>query len=174
MNIGGIGLFIREATEKDAECILYIRKSIISQNEFFLVTSEEFHVDIEMQKQRTITNSQQGGVTFVAEDGERIVGFLVFTRNSMKRLNHTGSFGIGILDNYRNQGAGTKMLLQLIDWAKTQDGIEKICLGVISTNERAIKVYGKIGFKEEGREKQQIKFENGQYADNIIMALHLQ
>ncbi|MFD0770102.1 GNAT family N-acetyltransferase [Bacillus sp. CGMCC 1.60114] len=85
-------MFIREATEKDAEGILYTRKSIISQNEFFLVTSEEFHVDIEMQKKKTITNSQQGGVIFVAEDGERIVGFLVFTRNSMKRLNHTGSF----------------------------------------------------------------------------------
>ncbi|MEI4828758.1 GNAT family protein [Bacillus sp. FJAT-53711] len=166
-------MFIREATEKDAEGILYIRKSIISQNEFFLVTSEEFHVDIEMQRKKIITNSQQGGVTFVAEDGERIVGFLVFTRNSMKRLNHTGSFGIGILDNYRNQGIGTKMLLQLIDWSKTQDGIEKICLGVLSTNERAINVYEKIGFKEEGREKRQIKFKNGQYADNVMMALYL-
>ncbi|MGG0277769.1 GNAT family N-acetyltransferase [Bacillus rhizoplanae] len=166
-------MFIREATEKDAEGILFIRKSIISQKEFFIPTSEEFHVDTEMQQKKTITNSQQGGVTFVAEDSGRIVGFLTFNRNTMKRLNHTGSFGMGIFDDYRNQGVGTKMLLQLVDWAKTQDGIEKICLGVLSTNKRAIKVYEKIGFKEEGREKKHIKFENGQYADNIIMALHL-
>jgi len=166
-------LFIREAAESDAAEILYLRKSIISQNEFFIPTSEEFHVDIETQRKKTITISQQGGITFVAEDGGRIVGFLVFTRNSMKRLNHTGSFGMGILEGYRNQGVGTKLLSQLIDWAKTQKGIEKICLGVFSTNERAIKLYEKIGFKEEGREKRQIKFEDGRYADNVLMALYL-
>lgn len=166
-------LHIREAKGSDAAEILYIRKSIISQNEFFISTSEEFHVDVEAQKKKTITNSQQGGVTFVAEDSKRIVGFLVFTRNSMKRLNHTGSFGMGILGGYRNQGVGTKLLLQLIDWAKIQEGIEKICLGVLSTNERAIKVYEKLGFKEEGREKRQIKFEDGRYADNVLMALYL-
>ncbi|MGG2014695.1 N-acetyltransferase family protein [Bacillus sp. S10(2024)] len=167
-------LRIREATESDAVEILYIRKSIISQNKFFIPTSEEFHVDVEAQKKKTITNSQQGGVTFVAEDGRRIVGFLVFTRNSMKRLNHTGSFGMGILEDYRNRGVGTKLLSQLIDWTKTQEGLEKICLGVFSTNERAINVYEKIGFKEEGREKGQIKFEDGGYADNVRMALCLQ
>lgn len=166
-------MFIREATESDAAEILCIRRSIISQNDFFIPTSEEFHVDIEAQREKTITNSQQGGVTFVAEDGGRIVGFLVFTRNSMKRLNHTGLFGMGILEDYRNQGVGTKLLSQLIGWAKTQEGIEKICLGVFSTNERAIKVYEKFGFKEEGREKRQIKFEDGRYADNVLMALYL-
>ncbi|HDX9590997.1 TPA: GNAT family N-acetyltransferase [Bacillus pseudomycoides] len=166
-------MFIREATESDAAEILCIRRSIISQNDFFIPTSEEFHVDIEAQREKTITNSQQGDVTFVAEDGGRIVGFLVFTRNSMKRLNHTGLFGMGILEDYRNQGVGTKLLSQLIGWAKTQEGIEKICLGVFSTNERAIKVYEKFGFKEEGREKRQIKFEDGRYADNVLMALYL-
>lgn len=166
-------LHIREATESDAAEILSIRKSIISQNEFFIPTSEEFYIDIESQRKKTITISQRGGVTFVAEDDERIVGFLVFTRNSMKRLNHTGLFGMGILEGYRNQGVGTKLLSQLIDWAKTQEGIEKICLGVFSANERAIKVYEKIGFKIEGREKRQIKFEDGRYADNVLMALYL-
>ncbi|PEA53320.1 GNAT family N-acetyltransferase [Bacillus pseudomycoides] len=167
-------MFIREATESDAAEILCIRKSIISQNEFFIPTSEEFHVDIETQREKTITNSKQGGVTFVAEDGGRIVGFLVFTRNSLKRLNHTGLFGMGILEDYSNQGVGTKLLSQLIGWAKTQEGLDKICLGVFSTNERAIKVYEKIGFKEEGREKRQIKFADGRYADNVLMALYLQ
>ncbi|HDX9578465.1 TPA: GNAT family N-acetyltransferase [Bacillus pseudomycoides] len=166
-------LRIREATENDVAEILYIRKGIISQNEFFISTSEEFHVDVEAQKNKTLTNSRQGGVTFVAEDDEQIVGFLVFKRNLMKRLNHTGSFGMGILEDYRNQGVGTKLLPQLIDWAKTQEGIEKICLGVFSTNERAIKVYEKIGFKEEGRERGQIKFEDGRYADNVLMALDI-
>ena len=166
-------MFIREATESDAAEILSIRKSIISQNEFFIPISEEFHVDVETQRKKTITNSQQGGVTFVAEDGGRIVGFLVFTRNSMKRLNHTGLFGMGILEDYCNQGVGTKLLSQLIHWAKIQEGIEKICLGVFSTNERAIKVYEKIGFKEEGREKRQFKFEDGRYADNVLMALYI-
>lgn len=167
-------MLIREATETDAEGILVIRKSTISEQNYFISTNEEFHVDVEMQRRKILQNKRDGGLTLVAENNGEIIAFLTFKRNPMKRLNHTGSFGMGIVENYRNQGLGSKMLLHLIDWAKKQNGIEKICLGVLSTNERAIAMYKKFGFKEEGREVRQIKFENGQYVDDIIMGLFIQ
>lgn len=164
-------MLIRIANEKDAEGIFAVRKKTVSEQNYFVTITEEFKVDIESQKAKIFQNKQNGGLNLVADDSGRIVGFLTFKRNPLKRLNHTGSFGMGILEDYRNQGIGYKMLRNLIIWAKKQNGLEKICLGVLSTNERAIATYKKAGFEEEGREIRQIKFENGKYADNILMGL---
>ncbi|WP_369900138.1 N-acetyltransferase family protein [Bacillus manliponensis] len=166
-------MLIREAVESDAEEILAIRKRTIAEQNYFLPTSEEFHVDVEMQRSKIATNKQSGGVTLVAEDNGEVIAFLTFSRNQMKRLRHTGSFGMAIAEKYRNQGLGSKMLLHLIDWVKIQSGIEKVCLGVLSTNERAIAMYKKIGFVEEGREVRQVKLENGDYVDNVMMGLFI-
>ena len=80
---------------------------------------------------------------------------------------------MGITDEYTNQSIGTKLIEFLINWAKKQNDLEKICLGVTSVNERAIKVYRRIGFVEEGRQRYQIKYEDGSYGDDILMAYYL-
>ncbi|MBM7646151.1 RimJ/RimL family protein N-acetyltransferase [Scopulibacillus daqui] len=38
---------------------------------------------------------------------------------------------------------------------------------------RAMHVYKKMGFKEEGRQVNQIRFEDGTYVDDILMAIYL-
>lgn len=166
-------LLIREAIESDVQEIIAVQQRIIYESDYFISTSEEFKEDPEEYKSSMRENKQSGGLTLVAEHNGEIAGFLVFRRNQMKRLNHTGSFGMAILDEYRSQGLGTAMLVKMIDWAKAQEGLEKICLGVFSTNERAIAAYKKIGFSEEGREIRQIRFTDGQYADDIRMALFI-
>jgi ribosomal protein S18 acetylase RimI-like enzyme len=48
--------------------------------------------------------------------------------------------------------------------------LEKIKLSVIATNERAIGLYKRFGFQEEGRRLRELKYSNGSYADTILMA----
>ncbi|MDA1761002.1 GNAT family N-acetyltransferase [Bacillus cereus] len=48
-------------------------------------------------------------------------------------------------------GIGSKLLSHFIEWAKEQEGLEKICMDVFSNNERTINLYKRLGFKEEGR-----------------------
>ncbi len=50
-----------------------------------------------------------------------------------------------ISNQYRNNGIGTEVLKQLIDMAKKQN--KDISLEVMGNNERARKLYEKIGFK---------------------------
>lgn len=69
-----------------------------------------------------------------------MVGFLVFNRYKQERLKHVGMMGIGIREEYCNQGIGTKLIKFLMNWAKRQRNLEKICLEVVSVNDRAIKV----------------------------------
>jgi hypothetical protein len=48
--------------------------------------------------------------------------------------------------------------------------IEKINLRVLCSNERAIGIYKKFGFVEEGHCVSEIKYEDGTYVDELLMA----
>ena len=85
--------------------------------------------------------------------------------------NKTGLLGIGIKVDYRNKGIG-KYLLELIINKSKEYGYERLDLRVRVTNQRAIELYKKIGFKETEY------IENGIYLDRekidlIKMSLEL-
>jgi ribosomal protein S18 acetylase RimI-like enzyme len=44
-----------------------------------------------------------------------------------------------------------------------------VSLGVFSTNQRAISLYKKMGFVEEGRKIKEFKMSEREYVDDIIM-----
>lgn len=74
-----------------------------------------------------------------------------------------------ILNEYRGLGIGKRLLEQLLKWAELNPHIEKISLGVFSTNESAIALYKKMGFVEEGRKINEIKLNDKQYIDDVLM-----
>jgi RimJ/RimL family protein N-acetyltransferase len=162
---------IRLAKEFDAEAIIDIRKEIIlSENttKFFVSSPNEIPSNINREKEKIRESYDKGNLYIVYELKGNVVGFLVFNRFEHQRLNHNGSMGMGIVKEYTNQGIGTKLIEFLFDWAKKQRDLEKICLGVISVNEREIKVYRRMGFVEEGRQRKQIKYEDGSYGMTFL------
>jgi len=73
----------------------------------------------------------------------------------LDHLNQTGEVGIFIGNKkYWNKGYGTEALSLLMDYGFKALNLHNICLRVFPFNERAIKVYGKIGFKEIGRRRE--------------------
>ena len=63
------------------------------------------------------------------------------------------------------------MIKCLILQAKKWD-LKLIELSVFATNDRAIRVYRKVGFKEAGR-KPNFIFKDGEYIDHVDMVLEL-
>ncbi|MEB2300326.1 GNAT family N-acetyltransferase [Lysinibacillus xylanilyticus] len=165
-----MGLIVREALVSDADKMLKIQLQVLAEQNYLLTTLEEFNQTVEGQK-KWIEQKQvnERDVIFVAELEGEIVGWLMFQSPPRKRIFHTGTFGMMVDSNIRGQGIGTLLLTRLIDWATVNPSIEKICLGVFSTNENAIKLYQKMGFLEEGRKVREIKLDNGEYIDDILM-----
>ena len=62
------------------------------------------------------------------------------------------------------------LLVALITWAEQHPVLEKVCLQVFATNTRAIALYTSLGFKEEGRQRRDVKLETGVYVDVFLMA----
>jgi len=161
---------IRAAIEEDAEDILAIQKEVLAEENYLITTIEELQQTIDEEKewiQAKIANERE--TIFIAQYQEKRVGWLVFQSPPRKRLAHTGSFGMMVLNEYRGMGIGKLLLEELLKWAERNPYIEKISLGVFSTNERAITLYKKMGFVEEGRKVKEIKLHDNDYVDDVLM-----
>jgi len=85
--------------------------------------------------------------------------------------NRFGEVGIMIGEKvYHNQGYGTEAMELLLEYAFYTVNLNRIELLVYDYNTRAIKLYKKLGFMEEGR-KRQFMWNKGRYHDAIIMSI---
>ena len=83
----------------------------------------------------------------------------------------TARFGIMIGDkDYWNRGCGTDAIETILNYAFNRLKLHKIYLSVFSYNERAIRVYKKLGFKVEGVRREDIFYKNKRY-DLIEMGI---
>jgi RimJ/RimL family protein N-acetyltransferase len=68
------------------------------------------------------------------------------------------------------QGLGRACTKFAIDYGFRELNLNRICLTVLSTNERAIGLYHSLGFKDEGKLRQ-AQYKGGQYVDVWIMGM---
>lgn len=68
------------------------------------------------------------------------------------------------------KGYGTEAMSLLLTYAFLELNLHRLSLRVFSTNEKAIHLYKKIGFVQEGRVKEAV-FRNGEWIDSIYMGL---
>ncbi|MGM0864517.1 MAG: N-acetyltransferase family protein [Bacillota bacterium] len=167
---------IRNVKLEDAEVLLDIESSVISEGKYFIVVSEEAEKKpLQEEKERIqsiLDNIKE--TLIIAEVNGVVVGSIEFRSQNRKRLSHTGSVSMSISKNYRGMGIGKALLKALLDWAEENPFIEKVSLGVLSTNQRAISLYKQMGFLEEGRLIKEYKLNHGEYIDDVLMCKFVQ
>jgi len=67
-------------------------------------------------------------------------------------------------------GCGTDALHTLLRWGFEELNLHRVCLRVFDDNPRAIRSYEKLGFRMEGRLRQD-HFHRGRYSDTLVMGL---
>ncbi len=88
----------------------------------------------------------------------------------MSLKNRAGNIWIMLGKGYHRKGYGYNALNKLINMMFNEMNLNKVGLEVFSFNEAAIKCYKKLGFKVEGRLRQEL-FREGKYHDVIMMGL---
>ncbi|MQR94542.1 GNAT family N-acetyltransferase [Fictibacillus phosphorivorans] len=161
---------IRTVRVEDAEAIIQIHLAVISEHDYFIALPSEFKKTTE-DHQEWISNilNHERETMLVAEYENNVVGWIVFLSHERMRMHHIGSFAIMLQKEWRNKGIGKLMIHELLSWAEKHPLIEKVTLGTFSTNTRAIELYKKLGFIEEGRKVKEFKFGNGKYVDDVLM-----
>jgi UDP-4-amino-4,6-dideoxy-N-acetyl-beta-L-altrosamine N-acetyltransferase len=104
-----------------------------------------------------------------ATDEDNILGLVSLT--NINFINRSAEFHIMIGDtDNRGKGIGYFATTEILNHAFNNINLNRIELGVLESNARALKLYEKVGFKQEGVKRQSI-YKNGKFVDMIMMAI---
>lgn len=160
---------IREITKDDASNFVNLVKQVEKESEFMLFEPDERKITLEQQIKRIESMQQDVNSTiFIAEEANKLVGYLVVIGGIANRNKHSAYLVIGVLKECSGQGIGTKLFEKLQEWS-AHHKIHRLELTVMNHNDRAISLYKKAGFEIEGTKRNSL-FVNGKYIDEYYMS----
>jgi UDP-4-amino-4,6-dideoxy-N-acetyl-beta-L-altrosamine N-acetyltransferase len=88
----------------------------------------------------------------------------------IEMTNKSCAVGLDVFKEYRRKGYGLKIMEMLCEYEFSFLNMNRLWLLVAEYNEHARKIYEKIGFKQEGIQREAI-YRFGKYNDYIMMSL---
>jgi ribosomal protein S18 acetylase RimI-like enzyme len=167
--VKGIHYTIRSAITTDAMTLSKLRVKIDSETENLDREPGEAFIDEKGFQQLIQSDSEKPRNLFlVAVVKNRIVGFSRCEGHTLTRFAHKVEFGVCVLQEYWGYGMGKNLLAESIAWADA-NGIQKITLNVLETNDKAVTLYQKLGFEIEGILKNDKILSDGNFYNTIVM-----
>lgn len=138
---------------------------------YFGSTYEEEAATPRLKFEIWIENESPDNFMFGAFAGDRLIGLTGFKRMERERDRHRGEVVQVYVDAaYRGQNVGGKLIRSVLERAFTLEGVEQVQLSVIANNEKAIKLYEKIGFRTFGIQPHYFKM-GDTYTDQCFMQI---
>ena len=163
-------LLIREAEPKDAAELVASLNRVSLETDFtsldgdgILLTSEEMEVFLNKQA------SSDNQITLLAFLNGKIAGIVNITADQRKRVRHIGDLFIVIGKKYWNNGLGSLLLEEVVEWAQASGILRRLQLTVQTRNLAAVHLYQKHGFAIEGRQERGAYIEEGEFIDVYLM-----
>lgn len=171
----GRRVLLRHAQPADAHALLTALNEVAQEGRFLLRRSWKITPELEQRWLQVAAGGVDLLVVAVLLESEQvraeqeIAGSISLVRGRDEFIRHTAELGMWLRSAYREQGLGSAMVEYVLAWAARQDAVEKITLSVRSANRRALNLYGKYGFVEEGRRRAYVKTDQG-YEDEILLS----
>ena len=80
------------------------------------------------------------------------------------------TIGVSITAPYRGKGYGGEAINWAVDWGFRRAGLHRISIAAFSFNTAALGLYRKLGFKDEGRERETVLFDR-QWHDAVSLGM---
>jgi ribosomal protein S18 acetylase RimI-like enzyme len=107
-------------------------------------------------------------IQMVAVEDDRVVGWCDVTPSPREGFRHSGTLGMGLLPELRGRGLGSRLLAATLEAARAA-GLSRIELEVLASNDAAVALYERHGFRHEGR-KRAARILDGRVEDLLCMA----
>ncbi len=165
---------IRAATVGDASALYAAERETAKTPGFLVSRPNELHTAAFAARIAELEAPGHRGRYVVATGPQsEVLGHALLEPMSLAAISHIFRLTIVVHPGHTDRGVGRALMSDIVAWASSDHRVEKIELLVRATNERAIQLYRKFGFVEEGRFIKRIKLQDGRYLDDIAMALHL-
>ena len=160
------GVEIRAGTWRDARGLLELLGRVGAEGRY--IRSERVTPERARRIRRSLRDPwTPEAANIVAVADSKVIGSLGIAREVTRETRHVASLGMAVAEEWRGRGVGSALLAEAFRWAEWA-GIEKIALSVYPHNQRAINLYKKFGFVEEGRLSGHSKKSSG-YEDEVLM-----
>ncbi|UQZ33919.1 GNAT family N-acetyltransferase [Paenibacillus sp. PK3_47] len=114
-----------------------------------------------------LLHAPPGSQLVALKDGE-VCGYVGFgCPTGMESHRHVCEINIAVHPRFQRQGIGTQLVAAIKRHAAA-NGIRKLRLRVLSSNETALSFYRRCGFCEEGRLREEF-YLGGHYVDEVFM-----
>jgi RimJ/RimL family protein N-acetyltransferase len=168
----GRKVVLRTPKWEDLDDLLKLINSLVDEGAE-IVKNKKFTREEEVTWLASVIDRVQKGETsfLVAEvEGKVVASSDVNPRTGYE--SHVGTVGIVIKQGYRDLGIGTEIMQTQICFAGKM-GLKVLMLSAFASNRRAIHVYEKVGFAQNGRVPRKF-FKGGKYVDEVIMTYLLE
>ena len=164
---------IRKPLLSEALALVKLKRSYIKNTSTIPILLDEYPIDIEKETNLMQEfDESQNSLLLVAEHEGELIGNIDLTGNKRSKMFHTAMLGMGIKEEYQNQGLGRILIESAIAWAKNNDALKLIWLDVYASNDGGIHLYKSTGFKVSGTIKGFFN-EKENFIDKIQMYLEV-
>lgn len=154
---------IRPATSRDHEAIWSIIGPVIRAGETYTLPADM----MEVEAIRYWTGPDRH--TFIAEDDGVVLGTYYLRANQLGGGSHVANCGYMTDANAQQRGVARAMCEHSLNEAKRLGFLAMQFNFVVSTNERAVRLWLSMGFKEVGRLPLAFRRPTGSYTDALVM-----
>ena len=163
-------LLIREAEVEDAaELVSFLNRVSVETDFTSLDRDGILMTDTEMELFLDKQAHSENQITLLALLNDEIAGIVNITADQRKRVRHIGDLFIVIGKKYWNNGLGSLLLEEVVEWAQASGILRRLQLTVQTRNQAAVHLYQKHGFAIEGRQERGAYIEEGEVIDVYLM-----
>ncbi len=170
----GRHVVLREMTPDDAPAMSVYLARLSPTAPYIVVLPDEVPTPEEYVERIRRYADRPGSLALVAHEPDtahEIIADCGILAGQHRQLRHTTMLGMSVLKEWRGSGLGRAMLERVIAWARARESVWRIELGVMHTNDAAIRLYESVGFVPEGRRRRMFRQPDGTLLDDISMAL---
>lgn len=163
---------LRSARVDESQMLIDYLKTVTGETRFLMSEPDEINFTKEEEELFIKEHNQLEDALMMLAfvDGEYAGNCSFEGKSGSRRVRHRAGIGIALFQKYTGFGLGKLMLKRLLTEIKNL-GYEQVELTVVGNNEKAYHLYESLGFKKCGIIPNANKYDDGTYADDILMVL---
>ena len=167
-----IEIMIREAIPSDAKDIIEFSQMTGVETDYLTYGEEGIDLSVAFEEMylEGLLDKDNSIMLVATINNEELIGIASVGANDKEKTKHVCEVGITVSKDFWGFGIGTVLMEEIEIWAKESGVIRRLELTVHAENERAIALYEKMGYQEEGLMKR-VMFINDEFVDGIMMSL---
>lgn len=132
----GMEVTIRPARQDDLKGIVRVMREVAEEDAYL---TAETVVDLLDQEEVVFRyNDVESRVFFVPTVDDEVVGWMHLYSPNFEKLRHTAELTMGILEEYRGHGIGSRLMEHGLEWAES-NGYEKVYQSLPATNQDGVR-----------------------------------